>query len=99
MLFFRIVEVKVSSPRYYVSSFLPCVVIIWILHFRCTHGFVTLCTRASLHSCLVVRVPKQAACRRTHTSVSTRTPSGTPRDHLRRCHLPRSLPALAPESG
>jgi len=76
MLFFRIVEVKVSSPRYYVSSFLPYVVIIWILHFRCTHGFGRPCTRAwscGFQNKPLFDVPHQ--CQHAHALRNTSRPS------------------------
>jgi len=86
MLFFRIVEVKVSSPRY-VSLFGSYI-------FALCHGVQGVLARVR------GRAGSKTSCFSTsHTSASTLTPSGTPRDHLRRCHLPRSLPALAPESG
>src|SRR5712672_3853007 len=75
MLYFRMVEVEVSSP-WYVSFFLPYVTTDWILHFHSTH--ISLCTRASLHTCFVVRVPKQDAVRCT-TSPSARL---CPQEHV-----------------
>src|SRR5712671_6020379 len=86
MLFVRIVEVKVSSP-WYVSLFGSYI-------FSLCHGVQGVLARVR------GRAGSKTSCFSTsHTSASTLTPSGTPRDHLRRCHLPRSLPALAPESG
>jgi len=79
-------EVKVSSPRY-VSFFLSYVIIVWVLHFCCTHDFISLCTRASLQACLVLRA-NSGCCLMYHITVSTPTPSGTRRDYLWRCNPP-----------
>jgi len=52
-----------SAVRDSVSFPLAYTITVWILPFRCMHDFTSLCTRASLHASLVVRVPKQAVVR------------------------------------
>jgi len=63
-------------PQFRQRSFFTCVRSYTLYGFRCTHDFTSLCTKASLHVCLVVRDLKQDTSSRVRPY------------HLRRCHPP-----------